>query len=151
VRSTEEFEAAFSLPVVQQAQAMNINALALGRPIHESIAQLALQYRLAAIATSNYAEKGLLMDYGANVAAIARRAAVFVDRILKSANPADLPVELPTMYDLAVNVRTAHALGLTIPPEVAVQVTQWIELTWPRSVNIRARSTSARRAPLSGE
>jgi putative ABC transport system substrate-binding protein len=126
VRSAEEFEAAFSLPVVEQAQAMNINALALGLPIRGRIAELALQHHLAAITLNvDYVEKGLLMSYGPDPPAIARRAAVFVDRILKGARPADLPVELPTMYDLAVNVRTAQALGLTIPPAVASQVTQW--------------------------
>jgi putative tryptophan/tyrosine transport system substrate-binding protein len=52
---------------------------------------------------------------------------VFVDKILKGTRPADLPVELPTTFDFAVNVRTAQALGLTIPPDVAAQVTQWIQ------------------------
>jgi putative ABC transport system substrate-binding protein len=127
VRSPEEFEAAFSLPVVHQVQAMNIVALALGQPIRETIAELALQHHLAAIAAGSYAEKGLLMGYSANPPAIARRAAVFVDRILTGARPADLPVELPTVFDFAVNVRTAQALGLTIPPDVAAQVTQWIQ------------------------
>jgi putative ABC transport system substrate-binding protein len=127
VSSAEEFESAFSLPVIQRAQAMNINAASLGEPIRERIAQLALQYDLAAIATGNYAEKGLLMGHGANVPAIARRAAVFVDKILKGTRPADLPVELPSVFDLAVNLRTAQALGLTIPPDVAAQVNQWIQ------------------------
>jgi putative ABC transport system substrate-binding protein len=127
VSSAEEFEAAFSLPMVQQAQAMNINALSLGTPIRERIAQLALQYHLAAMANARYVEKGLLMSYSPNGPAIARRAAVFVDKVLKGTRPADLPVELPAVFDFAVNVSTAQALGLTIPPDVAAQVTQWIQ------------------------
>ena len=127
LRSADEVEAAFALPVVGAAQAINIGSAALLYRIRERVAQLALQHHLAAITTSGYAEKGLLMNYGAALPAINRRAAVFVDKILKGARASDLPVELPNVFDLAVNIRTAQALGLTIPPDVAMQVTQWIE------------------------
>jgi putative ABC transport system substrate-binding protein len=66
------------------------------------------------------------MTYGADVAAIYRRAGYFVDRILKGISPAELPVEFPTVFDVAINQSTAAAIGVTIPPEVALQVTEWV-------------------------
>jgi putative ABC transport system substrate-binding protein len=67
------------------------------------------------------------MAYGANSEANMRRAALDVDRILRGANPAELPVDQPTAYDLVVNATAARALGLTIPAIVATQVTEWLE------------------------
>ena len=137
VSSAEEFEASFSLPVIQRAQAMNIKALSLGTPIRERIAQLAMQYGLAAIGGSDYVEKGLLLSYSPNGPAISRRAAVFVDKIRKCDRPVDLPVELPTVFDMDFNVRTAQPLRLTIPPDVASQVTQWIPYVTPADMHCR--------------
>ena len=73
------------------------------------------------------AKAGGLMSYGTNVNALFRRAASYVDKILKGANPAELPVEQPRKVDLWVNLRTAKALGLTIPPKVLVQATSVIK------------------------
>jgi ABC-type uncharacterized transport system substrate-binding protein len=70
---------------------------------------------------------GGLLSYGASYNGEGRLAATLVDKIIKGAKPADLPVELPTVYELVVNQTTAQALGITIPPEVAQQVTQWIQ------------------------
>jgi putative ABC transport system substrate-binding protein len=75
---------------------------------------------------SEFSEVGGLSVYGANVAAINRRAGYFVDRILKGTSPADLPVEFPTVFDVAINRSTAAAIGFTIPPEVSLQVTEWV-------------------------
>jgi len=71
-------------------------------------------------------QAGLLLGYGANKPDEARRAANYVDKILKGARAGDLPVDQPSVFDLVVNVATLNALGLTIPPSVVPQVTQWI-------------------------
>jgi putative tryptophan/tyrosine transport system substrate-binding protein len=79
-------------------------------------AQLALKYRIPAVSgVRGFVEEGGLMTYSAVEADSYRRAAVFVDKILRGAKPADLPVEQPTKFELVVNLKTAKALGLTIP------------------------------------
>lgn len=80
------------------------------------IAELAAKYRLPSIAgPRDYAEAGGLISYGANVAEGYRRSASYVDRIFKGAKPSDLPVEQPVKFELVINLKTAKALGLTIP------------------------------------
>jgi ABC-type uncharacterized transport system substrate-binding protein len=83
------------------------------------IADLAKKHRLPTIYTVNeYVEAGGLMNYGVSVPDLFRRAAVYVDKILRGAKPADLPVEQPTKFDFMVNLKTAKQIGLTIPPNV---------------------------------
>ena len=106
--------------------------VALGDPVIGSqlrqIATLTAQHRLAAIyVRKEFVEAGGLVAYGPSFHDNFRRAAHFVDKILKGAKPADLPVEQPTRFELAVNVKTAKVLGLTIPPSLLVQADQVIE------------------------
>jgi len=76
---------------------------------------------------SDFVQSGGLMSYSANGATVRRRAATFVDKILKGAKPGDLAVEQPTKFDLAVNLKTAKTLGLTIPPSVLARADEVIQ------------------------
>ena len=73
-------------------------------------------------------DAGGLMSYGPNISALYRRAAYYVDRILKGAKPADLPVEQPMTFEFVVNLKTAQALGITFPNEIMLQVTEVIRI-----------------------
>jgi len=94
----------------------------------EHLAQVAVQYRLPSIYWQRtYVETGGLMSYGFSTFEVGRHAAVYVDKILRGAKPADLPVEQPTKFELVINLETAKALGLTIPPSLLLRADQVIE------------------------
>ena len=106
--------------------------LTLSQPLldvyREQIVDFTTTRRMPAIFHNRgYVETGGLTSYGANVPELYRRAASFVDRILKGARPADLPVEQPTTFDFVINLKTAQVLGLTIPPAVLQQATELIQ------------------------
>jgi putative ABC transport system substrate-binding protein len=91
------------------------------------VAGLAVEHRLPAIYPRiEYTDAGGLMSYGVNTPELFRRAATYVDKILKGAKPGDLPVEQPTTFELVINLKTAEALGLTIPPSLLFQATEVI-------------------------
>ncbi len=92
------------------------------------LGDLALQYRLPAISVfPQFANAGGLMGYAPDLTDLFRRAANYVDRILKGTSPADLPIQRPTVFKLAVNMKPAKALGLTIPPSLLQRADQVIE------------------------
>jgi len=128
-RNPQEIDNAFAAMTRERAGALLLLADAiLGLNQRDQIAALAAKARLPAIyGVTEYAQAGGLMVYGANLLDLERRAATYVDRILKGANPADLPVEQPTKFELTINLRTAKAIGLTIPPSLLQRADQIID------------------------
>ena len=95
---------------------------------HAQVASLAAHYRLPAITPWRlYAELGGLLSYGIDLPDNFRRAATFADRILKGAKPSDLPVQAPVKFELVINMKTAKALGLTVPPTLLARADEVIE------------------------
>src|ERR1700738_3302992 len=119
VRRAEEFGAAFRGMRKNHDQGVLVATSAFMFVHRQAIVDLAAAHRIPAIYDlQNFVEPGGLMSYGVNTAEMERRAAVYVDKILKGAKPADLPVEQPTKFELVLNLKTAKALGLTIPPSL---------------------------------
>jgi len=128
VRTPNDIEGAFATMTRSRAGAFLILGGSMTYVSRQQIADLAVQHRLPGIhLLREYAEAGLLLTYGPNAVAQYRRAATYIDKILKGARPTDLPVEEPTRFELVVNARTAKALGLKIPPSVLVRADQVIE------------------------
>ena len=125
-RGPNEFDGTFAAMAKSRADALTLGQLAF-RAHATAIANLALKQRLPLAGFNGFAEAGGLMGYGVNIPEMFRRAAYFVDRILKGAKPGDLPVEQPTRFELVVNMKTAKALGLTIPQSILVRADRVIE------------------------
>ncbi|HMF24783.1 MAG TPA: ABC transporter substrate-binding protein [Pseudolabrys sp.] len=127
-RSRDELEPAFDAMMQAGMQAVTINSEGLAYQQREFIANLAIARRLPlSVWSRETLEAGALMSYGADQPAMCRRAAVFVDKILKGAKPADLPVEEPTKIEFLLNKKTAKALGLAFPHTLLVAATEVIE------------------------
>jgi putative tryptophan/tyrosine transport system substrate-binding protein len=127
-RTPSEIEAAFAAMSSQRAGGVLVLRDAVFRTLRAQIVALAAKNRLPAVyGLREEAEAGGLMAYGASVPQLFRRAATYVDKILKGAKPADLPVEQPTKFELVINLKTAKALGLTIPPSLLGQADQVIQ------------------------
>jgi len=127
-RSRDELEPAFDAMVKMGMQAVTINSEGLAYQQREFIAQLAIARRLPlSVWSRETLEAGALMSYGADQPAMCRRAAAFVDKILKGAKPADIPVEEPANIEFVLNKKTAKALGLTFPHTLLAAATEVIE------------------------
>lgn len=128
VQAPSELEGAFEAAIAQRANALIPLAHRFIAIHRNRIIELATKNRLPAIyANRSFVEVGGLMSYGPNHSELARRAAYFVDKILKGVKPSDLPVEQPTKFELVINLRIAKALGLNISPEVLMWADEVIQ------------------------
>jgi putative ABC transport system substrate-binding protein len=127
-RSAEELEGVFRLAKSERAGALIVIVDALFNAQQQRISDLAIKHRLPAMFdNAQYVEAGGLISYGANLSDLFRRAAIYVDKILKGAKPGDLPVEQPSKFDLVINLNTAKQIGLTIPPHVLARADRVIK------------------------
>jgi putative tryptophan/tyrosine transport system substrate-binding protein len=128
VRSLEDIEPAFGEALRGHADAAVVLASAILESHRPRVANLAAQHRLPTVYhVREFVEVGGLACYGVSFIDLYRRAAYYVDKILQGARPADLPVEQPMRFDFVINLKTAQALGLTIPPHVLLQATEVIQ------------------------
>ena len=128
VRGPDDLDGAFRAAAKERAQALVVlrNPVTLNE--RKPIADLAIKSRLPTIYDDRmFVEAGGLMSYGTNITDSYRRAAVYVDKILKGTKPADLPVEQPTKFELFINLKTAKQIGLTIPPNVLARADKVIK------------------------
>ena len=128
IGDTSDIEAAFKTATNARAGALLVSAGGRTFPNRVRVAELAARSRLPTIYELRpYVEAGGLISYGADIVDIWHRAAVFVDKILKGASPADMPVEQPTKFELVINVKTAKALGLVLPTSLLLRADEVIE------------------------
>jgi putative ABC transport system substrate-binding protein len=128
VQQPADLEMAFAAMTRERAGGLVLVGAPFLTTHRATILRLTAQHRLPAISTEwSFAEQGGLMAYQEYTLDTERRVAVFVDKILKGAKPADLPVEQPTKFELTINLKTAKALGLTIPPSLLQRADQVIE------------------------
>jgi putative ABC transport system substrate-binding protein len=128
VRSANDFDGAFEAARAQLPDALITVEDPLTFDYRKRIADFAVANRLPSLyGFREFAIAGGLMSYGANIADLVRRAAGYVDKLLKGAKPADLPVEQPTTFELIINLKTARALGLQVPPTLLARADEIIE------------------------
>jgi len=128
IRKPEDIAPAFDAASGQHAGALMVGIDALTQENRTLIAKLAADHRLPAIYVSKeYVDAGGLIAYGPSYPDLYRRAAIYVDKILRGASPSDLPVEQPTKFELIINLKAAKALGLTIPPTLLATADEVIE------------------------
>jgi len=123
-----EIDGAFAMMTEQRAGALIVDGSPFLFTHHNRVVDLAAKHRLPAMYTfRNYVVAGGLMSYGISLADLWRRAATYVDKILKGAKPADLPVEQPMKFELVINLKTAKALGMTMPPSLLLLADEVIQ------------------------
>ena len=128
IRSGAEIPNAFGVLQRDGAQALFVAATPISIDERARIAGMAASHRLPAMYESEgFVDAGGLLSYGPSLADMYRRAAIYVDKILKGAKPADLPIELPVKYDLVVNLKTAKALGVRFPQSMVVRADRVVE------------------------
>lgn len=128
VRRPDAFDNAFRAMTTERAQALLVLADPMTFFHRRELAGLAIKHRLPMMGSlREFAEAGSLMSYWADTADLSRRAASYVDRILKGAKPGDLPIEQPTKFELVTNLKTAKTLGITIPQSVLLRADRIIE------------------------
>ncbi len=128
VRTVADLEAAFAATLRQRADALFVYPLPMARRYFQRIAEFAIDNRLPSIVTfPQMAQEGVLMSYGPNQPEQYRRAGTYIDKILKGAKPADLPVEQPAKFEFAINLKTAKALGLKIPESLLLEADEVIQ------------------------
>ena len=128
LQSPDDIDKAFDSILKEGFSALYVSYVAITWTHRRQIVDLAARYRLPAIYQHRtYAVDGVLMAYADDEREVPRRLAVYVDKILKGAKPGDLPVEQPTKFELVINLKTAKALGLTIPPSLLARADQVIE------------------------
>jgi putative ABC transport system substrate-binding protein len=128
LRGPSDLDGAFSTMIGKRVGALLVVVSPLTYLLKESIAESAIKYRLPTISNANqYAEAGLLMSYGPKLEDLYRRAATYVDKILRGTVPADLPVEQPSKFELTINLKTAKAIGLTVPQSLLLRAEDVIQ------------------------
>jgi putative tryptophan/tyrosine transport system substrate-binding protein len=128
IHEVPDLEGAFRTAKAERADAMHVLPSPAFSRQRARLAELAVKHRLPGIYEDKlYVDAGGLMSYGPSFPDMFRRAASYVDRILKGARPGDLPIEQPTTFEFAINLKAAKALGLTIPPSVLARADQVIE------------------------
>jgi len=128
IRSSAGLEGAFTAAMGQPVQALFVFPLPIGIPDRRRIAEFGIKNRLPTVGiTRPYIEAGMLVAYGVSPPDLYRRLGAFIDKILRGSKPADIPVEQPTKFELLINLKTAKALGLTIPQSVLLRADAVIE------------------------
>jgi putative tryptophan/tyrosine transport system substrate-binding protein len=128
VRRSDDIAPAFDAASRQQADALMVGIDALTQANRKLIAELALKHRIPTIYVSKeFIEAGGLIAYGPSYLDLYRRAASYIDKILKGEKPGDLPIEQPTKFELIINLKTATALGLSVPPMLLARADEVIE------------------------
>jgi ABC-type uncharacterized transport system substrate-binding protein len=127
-RGPADFDSAFSEMMRARAGALMVLGSVMFSSERSRLAGLAAKSRLPALySMKEYVDAGGLMSYGPNQADLNRHVAIYIDKILKGAKPADLPIEQPTKFELVVNLKTANVLGLTIPKDVLLRADEVIK------------------------